>query len=827
MDTELFIEKAKKVHGEKYDYSKVNYVDAKTKVTIICPKHGEFEVTPNAHLNGNGCKECAKELTKEKVGISKEEFIRRATEKFGDRFDYSNIDYRGFREKTMLYCRQHGAFEASPFNHLRRDSGCCPGCKKEAKALTTEQFIAKSKEKYGDRFSYEHTVYKSNEEPIIITCPVHGDVETTPHEHFFGNGCRLCGLDSKKLSQEEVIRRFREAHGDKFDYSKTVYVNASTPLTYICPKHGEITQYFQNHIEYGCPECNKERRKQEGLQVFLTKAKEKFGDKFDYSKVEYVDVDTPVLIRCPKHGWFEQTPYQHLKSVYGCEACYDDNRGYLMSTMQKKSEMNQDELNAHFINMARKIHGDKYDYGKSVFKTWREDVIITCSEHGDFHQKAGDHLRGLGCPTCAMMTLQENQRLFRERYIERVREKFGDRFDLSECDYKGLQYPVTIFDNDTQKTYTIPNAANLANGVLPKVLSDTYAYDVEDFKIKSEKIHKGKYSYALVTDFEKQSDFVDIICPRHGIFKRNIHQHLIGKGCPVCERGREDDPIIIDFQKLDTENLPEAHDFLSTAITKEEFLKRAKEKFGEKYDYSKINYVNYTTPISVVCPEHGEFTVTPVKHVNSMFGCQKCANIAQGLKSRYIPSDYIRRANEIHNNKYDYSLADFSGLSSDRIAIICPEEGHGVFYQSAASHLQGHGCPICGAAMKKSENKVFEALKEKYGNVIRGERSLECLKGKTSPLELDCYLPDLRVAVEYQGIAHFYPNDFFGGEVSHLLQVERDKRKFEVCKEAGIRIFYISFEKNVPEDYIDTVHRTLESLFEAIDNHIANKQVLE
>ena len=821
MDTALFIEKAKKVHGEKYDYSKVNYVDAKTKVTIMCPKHGEFEVTPNSHLNGNGCKECAKELTKEKLGISKEEFIRRATEKFGDKFDYSNIDYKGFREKTTLYCHKHGPFEASPFNHLRRDSGCCPGCKKEAKALTTEQFIAKSKEKYGDRFSYEHTVYKSNEEPIIITCPVHGNIETTPHEHFFGNGCRLCGLDSKKLSQEEVIQRCREAHGDKFDYSKTVYVNASTPLTYICPKHGEITQYLQNHIDYGCPECNKERRRQEGLQAFLTKAKDKFGDKFDYSKVEYVDVDTPVLIRCSKHGWFEQTPYQHLKSVYGCEECANEGRKQTLLEIEWKPRCTPEEMRDRFIKMGRERHGDKYDYSRVIYKSWKDKVEIVCPKHGSFMQVVANHLNGCGCPECGLEIIGDVKRLPKEEYIARVRENFSDRFDLSNSDYKGLIYPITVYDNLTERTYDLPHADSLVKGYLPKEISGTYAYSADDFILKAKAVHGDKYIYDFVEPFEKQTDKVKIVCPKHGYFLQSVRQHLLGNGCPLCASGNNND------RNIDLNNPPEIALDENGSILLEEFICKAREKFGDKFDYSRVEYIDYITPVTIGCPVHGWFTIKPINHINSQYGCRECANAVLSESKRYVPSDYIRRANEIHNNKYDYSLADFSGLSSDRIAIICPEEGHGVFYQSAASHLQGHGCPICGAAMKKSENKVFEALKERYGNVIRGERSLDCLKGKTSPLELDCYLPDLKVAVEYQGIAHFYPNDFFGGEESHLLQVERDKRKFEVCKEAGIRVFYISFEKNVPENYIDTVHRTLESLFEAIDKHIANNQVLE
>ena len=91
--TDSFIESAKMIHGNKYDYSKVNYVSAQTKICIICPEHGEFWQTPNSHLNGKGCPMCSRNKK-----MDTNEFIRRAKEINGDKYDYSKVEYKNVLE---------------------------------------------------------------------------------------------------------------------------------------------------------------------------------------------------------------------------------------------------------------------------------------------------------------------------------------------------------------------------------------------------------------------------------------------------------------------------------------------------------------------------------------------------------------------------------------------------------------------------------------------------------------------------------------------------------------------------------------------------------
>lgn len=126
MTAENFIKKAIGIHGEKYDYSKVEYKSAREKVCIICPIHGEFWQAPSNHLSGNRCPKCAADLRASNKRLTTEEFIRRAKEIHGDIYDYSKVEYKGYLEKVCIVCPEHGEFWQRPGNHLQeRLSSMC------------------------------------------------------------------------------------------------------------------------------------------------------------------------------------------------------------------------------------------------------------------------------------------------------------------------------------------------------------------------------------------------------------------------------------------------------------------------------------------------------------------------------------------------------------------------------------------------------------------------------------------------------------------------------------------------------------------------------
>jgi very-short-patch-repair endonuclease len=150
-NTEEFILKSLNKHGDKYDYSKVEYVGNKNKVIIICPKHGEFLQRPNDHLTGYGCKKCQYEKNSQKNKFTYETFIEKAKQIHGNRFDYSLVKYNGYENKIIIICSKHGEFEQTPHSHLNG-----AGCRK-CRASHNEEKIANILLKHNINFKREIT----------------------------------------------------------------------------------------------------------------------------------------------------------------------------------------------------------------------------------------------------------------------------------------------------------------------------------------------------------------------------------------------------------------------------------------------------------------------------------------------------------------------------------------------------------------------------------------------------------------------------------------------------------------------------------------------
>lgn len=260
--TEEFVEQAKSVWGDRYDFSQVDYQGANIKVKVICPEHGEFWVKPLDLLHGHGCSACAGTRR-----LNNDIFIQRAKEKHGDdRYDYSLINYKNLSDKIPIICHkkdengnEHGIFYQSPRNHLQGDG--CPKCNRSFKK-TTEEFIEQARKVHGDKYDYSKSVYVSNKTPIIIICPKHGEFIQKPLSHLQGQGCQKCYYERsgnlRRKSLGDFIRQANEIHNGKYDYSKVNYVNGKTPVTIICPKHGEFQQTPEKHINrgQGCPYCS-------------------------------------------------------------------------------------------------------------------------------------------------------------------------------------------------------------------------------------------------------------------------------------------------------------------------------------------------------------------------------------------------------------------------------------------------------------------------------------------------------------------------------------------------------------------------------------------
>ena len=183
--------------------------------------------------------------------------------------------------------------------------------------LTTQEFIDRARAVHGDKYGYAFSVYQSARENILIHCQKHGVFEQSPDSHLQGNGCSICS-GKKKHDNDSFINQSREIHGDKYIYSFVKYSGAKKHISIYCHEHGEFKITPNNHLSgNGCPNCSGRKTH---INDFVKQAKLVHCEKYDYSKVEYVNARTKVIIACAEHGDFTQTPSNHLSGV-GCPGC--------------------------------------------------------------------------------------------------------------------------------------------------------------------------------------------------------------------------------------------------------------------------------------------------------------------------------------------------------------------------------------------------------------------------------------------------------------------------------------------------------------------------
>ena len=250
LTTEQFIEKAREVHGDKFDYSMVEYLEMRNKIKVICTQHGEFEQRAFAHLKGQGCRKCYAE----RKTTTKEEFIEKAKKVHGYKYDYSLAEYINSSTKVKIICSEHGEFEQAPYSHLQ-GRGCLK-CSIKKQAFTTEQFIEKAREVHGDKYDYSLVEYINFGTKVKIICPQHGEFEQSTYSHLQGRECLKCSTKKQTFTTEQFIEKAREVHGDKYDYSLVDYVQIFSKVKIICPEHGEFEQVPNSHLQgRGCNDC--------------------------------------------------------------------------------------------------------------------------------------------------------------------------------------------------------------------------------------------------------------------------------------------------------------------------------------------------------------------------------------------------------------------------------------------------------------------------------------------------------------------------------------------------------------------------------------------
>lgn len=316
-----------------------------------------------------------------------QEYILRYKKIHGDKYKYSSEIYSSL-EDISIECPVHGLFKMQAYRHLRHG---CPKCGPRGDSFKT--FTDRANEKFNHKFSYLKDTFSTAQEPMTIICPVHGEFRQALYTHIrSAHGCPKCGFNATATHCSDDLNSFlekaKEKHNDKYDYSKVIYTGSLSKVIITCPDHGDFEQIPSSHIRgRGCPKCGFEQGskiRSYTPEEFYSKVKEIQGDTYDFSKMNYVDFNTKVKVICRVHGEFFKSPRDLLKNS-GCSKC---SGNYSYTTEE-------------YVALAKKAHGDKYDYSKTKYTRAHTKITITCPDHGDFEQNPSGHLTlGYGCPKC-------------------------------------------------------------------------------------------------------------------------------------------------------------------------------------------------------------------------------------------------------------------------------------------------------------------------------------------------------------------------------------------------------------------------------------------
>lgn len=276
-----FINKSIKLFGDRFDYSKTIYDGKNKPVTITCKKHGDITLLAIAHLSLKyGCGECGE------IGYlesRKKSVFDKCKKIHGDRYSYELVDFKTVNDKVDIICKLHGVFRQNLYSHSKGYN--CPSCVVESGCISFDEFIRRSKEVHGNKYTYHQENYTKLNDITKITCPIHGDFFQRAYSHIEGYSCGKCNL---RKTKEQFIKGAIGVHGNKYDYSLVDYITNKIKVNVICPRHGSFWVRPDGHIfsMAGCP-CCKESKGETYIREFLEDLGIKFIQEYKFEQSSY------------------------------------------------------------------------------------------------------------------------------------------------------------------------------------------------------------------------------------------------------------------------------------------------------------------------------------------------------------------------------------------------------------------------------------------------------------------------------------------------------------------------------------------------------------
>lgn len=252
-DLEAFKRKAAKKHSSKYDYSITVYKNSKTKVEIICNIHGIFRQEPMAHLSGSGCPKC-RNKTENNQKIGYKQFLERARQKHGEKFEYHEETYVSIKQKIAITCPIHGFVYITPRCHLT-STGCKLCTKEEALKRASKCYILDEL-----KINSEYEYIRIEGKRVLFKCKIHGLISQNIQEHLRGAKCRQCAYDNiskNNRNHVDIIKQNLSAvHKERYAFNLENYRNSNSNIEVICKVHGKFYNDYKHLMRgQGCPKC--------------------------------------------------------------------------------------------------------------------------------------------------------------------------------------------------------------------------------------------------------------------------------------------------------------------------------------------------------------------------------------------------------------------------------------------------------------------------------------------------------------------------------------------------------------------------------------------
>lgn len=327
----------------------------------------------------------------------------------------------------------------------------------------------------------------------------------------------------------------------------------------------------------------------------------------------------------------------------------------------------------------------------------------------------------------------------------------------------------------------------------------------DEFILSARTVHGFDYTYDKIPEGTVNlSAKYDLYCNKHKqYFSQTLIKHLYeGQGCPICR-----------YEKVSK----------NKTKSTEEFIAKAQLIHQGKYDYTLVEYKSINEKVSIICPEHGVFEMTPGNHCHKTNpqGCPVCGRIKNAINRRSNLSDFIKKATLLHNNLYSYEKAVYT-TSDKKLIITCPK--HGDFEMTPSNHLIGQGCPKCGSS--KMESAVRDILNENGIRFVEQKKFPEFLPAKYS---VDFFIIDKKIIIECQGRQHFDDNNWGKNKAEQqgILDVvqKRDKIKYDLLIENGFTVLYYADYTNIVFPY--HVITDIDELVNCIKKAPENKYVVK